>query len=65
MCDAPRRDYEMALKIRAAADAPKGEQKIAELSRRYQIHPNHLIELKRLLLEHIGYVIQQEKSLSL
>ena len=55
----------MALKIRAAADAPKGEQKIAELSRRYQIHPNHLIELKRLLLEHIGYVIQQEKSLSL
>ena len=40
----------------------KSEQMIVELSKRYHVHPNHIKELKRWLLDHIADVFQQGKE---
>ena len=52
MSKRPRRNHAPAFKAKVALEALKGEQTLAELSQRYQVHPNQITDWKRQLLEH-------------
>ncbi len=52
MSKRPRRNHAPAFKVKVALDALKGKQTLVELSQRYQIHPNQIIDWKKQLLEH-------------
>jgi hypothetical protein len=45
-----------------ALEALKGDQKIVELSERYQAHPNQITEWKKLLLEHAAEVFGKDRK---
>ena len=62
MSKRPRRNHAPAFKARVALDALKGEQTIADLSQRYQVHPNQITEWKKQLLEHAEDVFSKEKK---
>jgi transposase len=59
----PRRNHTPTFKAKVTLEALKGEQKIVELSRRYQIHPNQITEWKRQLLEHAADVFNKNRKL--
>jgi len=42
-----RRDHAPAFKAKVALEALKGEQTIIELSQRFQVHPNQIVEWKK------------------
>jgi len=47
----PRRNHAPAFKTKVALEALKGEQTLAELAQRYQVHPNQIADWKKQLLE--------------
>ena len=47
----PRRNHSPALKSKVALAAIKGEQTVAELAQRFDVHPNQITQWKTLLLE--------------
>lgn len=51
MTKRPRRNHTSAFKAKVALEALKGDQKLVELSERFQVHPNQIAEWKKVLPE--------------
>ena len=47
MSKRPRRNHAPVFKVKVALEALKGEQTIADLSQRFQVHPNQIMEWKK------------------
>ena len=64
----PRRNHSTKFKSKVALAALKGDQTLAELSQRFDIHPNQITQWKNLLLEHaedvFGLSVGRGKELS-
>jgi transposase len=61
MTKRPRRNHSSAFKAKVALEAIKGEQTLVELSERFQIHPNLIVEWKKVLLERAPDVFDKGK----
>ena len=62
MSKRPRRNHAPAFKAKVALEALKGEQTIAEIAQRYQVHPNQITEWKKQLLEHAVEVFSKDRK---
>ena len=62
MSKRPRRNHAPAFKAKVALEALKGDQTIAELSQRFQVHPNQITDWKKQLLEHASAVFGKDKQ---
>ncbi len=51
MARRPRRNHSPQFKAKVALEALKGEQTMAELSQRFDVHPNQITQWKSQLLE--------------
>ena len=49
-----RRNHTPAFKAKVAVAAIKGDQSIAELAKRFDVHPNSIVQWKTQLLERAG-----------
>ena len=55
----PRRNHSPAFKSKVALAAVKGEQTLTELSQKFDVHPNHIPQWKKQLLEQLPSVFEQ------
>lgn len=55
----PRRNHSPEFKARVALEAAKGEQTLAELAQRFDVHPNTITQWKTQLLEHMSDVFER------
>jgi len=62
MAKRTRRNHGGVFKAKAAVEAVKGEQTLAELSQRYQVHPNQISQWKTQLLDRASEVFEKEKK---
>lgn len=62
MSKQPRRNHAPGFKAKVALEAIKGEQTLAELAQRYQVHPNQITEWKRQLLERAAEVFSKDRK---
>lgn len=62
MSKRPRRNHAPAFKAKVALEALKGEQTLAELSQRFQVHPNQITEWKKQLLDNAAEVFNKDKK---
>ena len=62
MSKRPRRNHAPAFKAKVALEALKGEQTLAELSQRYQVHPNQITDWKKQLLEHASDIFSKDRK---
>ena len=62
MAKRPRRNHGAIFKAKVALEAIKGEQTIFELAERFQVHPNHITEWKKQLLERAAEVFAKDKK---
>jgi len=58
----PRRNHSPTYKAKVALEAIKGEQTLAELAQRFDIHPNQITEWKKQLLERASDVFTGKKK---
>lgn len=58
----PRRNHSPAFKSKVALAAIKGEQTVAELAQRFDVHPNQITQWKTLLLERATTVFEGGES---
>jgi transposase-like protein len=62
MAKRPRRNHGSAFKAKVALEAIKGEQTLTELSERFDVHPNQIVEWKKQLLEGAPEVFEKGKK---
>jgi transposase-like protein len=55
-----RRNHTAAFKAKVALTALKGDQTVAELAKRFDVHPNSIVQWKSQLLERAGEVFDGE-----
>ena len=58
----PRRNHSPAFKSKVALAALNGEQTVAELAQRFDVHPNQITQWKTLLLERATSVFEGGES---
>ena len=57
-----RRNHSAAFKAKVAIAAVKGDQTVAELAKRFDIHPNSIVQWKTQLLERASEAFDGETS---
>ena len=55
----PRRNHSPEFKAKVALEAAKGEYTLAELAKRFDVHPNQITQWKTQLLERMGEVFDK------
>ena len=58
----PRRNHSPAFKAKVALEAAKGEYTLAELAKKYDVHPNQITPWKVQLLERMSEVFGQASA---
>jgi len=61
MTKRPRRNHGAVFKAKVALEALKGEQTLVELSERFQVHANQIVEWKKQLLERASEIFDKGK----
>jgi len=56
-----RRNHSAAFKAKVALAAARGDKTIAELASEYQVHPNHITQWKKQLLESLPEVFSRRR----
>ncbi len=59
MARRPRRNHSPEFKAKVALEAAKGEYTLAELAKRFDVHPNQITDWKTQLLERMGEVFDK------
>jgi transposase-like protein len=62
MTKRPRRNHGAVFKAKVALEALKGEQTLAELAARFQVHPNQISEWKKQLPDRAAEIFDKEKK---
>jgi transposase-like protein len=57
-----RRNHTPAFKAKVAVAAIKGDQTVAELAKRFDVHPNSIVQWKTELLERAGEIFEGARS---
>jgi transposase-like protein len=57
-----RRKFTAAFKARVAIEALKERETLAELSKRFEVHPNMISKWKQEFLEHSSEVFEKKKK---
>ena len=57
-----RRNHGAAFKAKGALEAIKGEQTLVELSQRFQVHQNLIVQWKKQLLNRADEVFEKDKK---
>jgi transposase len=57
-----RRNHGAAFKAKVALEAIKGEQTLVELSQRFQVHQNLIVQWKKQLLNRADEVFEKDKK---
>jgi len=60
----PRRNHSPAFKAKVALEAAKGEYTLAELAKKFDVHPNQITQWKVQLLERMGEVFDRPSQAS-
>jgi len=55
----PRRNHSAAFKAKVAMEAIKGEQTLAELAKRFDVHPHQVTQWKNQFLERAAEVFER------
>jgi transposase-like protein len=58
----PRRNHSPAFKAKVALEAAKGEYTLAELAKKFDVHPNQITQWKAQLLERVAEVFDRPGS---
>ena len=62
MARRPRRNHSPQFKAKVALEAVKGEQTMAELSQRFDVHPNQIKDWRKKLLENADTVFGRNEQ---
>jgi transposase len=62
MAKRPRMNHGAVFKAKVALEAIKGEQTLVELSQRFQVHQNLIVQWKKQLLDRADEVFEKEKK---
>lgn len=57
-----RRNHTAAFKAKVAVAALKGDQTVAELAKRFDVHPNSIVQWKAELLERAGEIFEGARA---
>src|ERR1700690_4554667 len=57
-----RRNHRAAFKAKVALEVIKGEQTLVELSQRFQVHQNLIVQWKKQLLDRADEVFEKDKK---